>query len=855
MRSKIAKDSSTITLPLLKSHTGRLIAVTIQLALVMLLVRVYGIEETVGFSRLTPVIFFGFIIHALAPIQYRRPIFLLLSLAAIEAIFPFPNSLIIVGIGLSLIGIAHLPVTFYLRVAILVVYGIFLGLIRSAVIVTPIDTLGNILLPIVGSMFMFRLMIYMYDLKHEKKAVSVWDRLTYFFLIPNVCFPLFPVVDFQVYKRSFYNDEDTSIYQKGVLWIFRGLTHLLFYRIVYLHLVPDPEQITGLFSVLTFFLTTYLLYLRISGQFHIIIGVLCLFGYNLPETHHLYYLADSFNDYWRRINIYWKDFMTKILFYPLFVKFRRFGVIPGLIYTTVIVFFGTWALHSYQWYWLQGTFPVTLPDIIFWGTIGLFVAINSVYEAKVKTKGVKKSEGFTWLGAVRYSFRVLGMFTFLTLIWALWSSETVGDFLIHVQTAFADDFSAWLMLGAIIAGIIALGSIAQFLIHKGYELTIVGSYPSFVRSAVYTFVAACLLLALARPEVAGVGGENVAGLVESLKGDRFSDRDEELMARGYYEGLLAADKYTSGLAQIQSRKPRDWKPIMDTKAVRDTNGMLVYELVPSMEGKFKNAPFKTNTFGMRDVEYALAKPDSVSRIAFLGASYEMGAGVLESEMYDAIVEEKLNNDGINDDERVEILNFAVGGYGILHNVVLSEEKIWQFDPDVMMFAIHSTEHIRLVTHLTQLIRREIDVPYAEINDVIARSGATPDMPPAHVRTLLSPFAEELIEWSIQRMADNARARGAEPVLLYVPITEEMDGVDPERLATLTGYGEKHGWTIINLDGALAGQDFEELKLAPWDTHLSKLGHELMAERLYTEIVNRPSLYTRQPTSNTFTNLD
>ena len=854
MKPKLANNNAAVSVPLFQNRTARLIAVTIQLGLVMLLVRAYGIEESVGFSRLTPIIFFGFIIHALAPVAYRRQIFLLLSLAAIEAIYPFPNSLIIVGIGLGLLGIAHLPIHFNLRVALLVVVGIFLGLIRSAIIITPIDTLGNILLPIIGSMFMFRLMIYMYDLKHEKKAVPLWDRLTYFFLLPNVCFPLFPVVDFQVYKRSFYNDEDTSIYQKGVLWIFRGLTHLLFYRIVYLHLVPDPAEITGLFSVLTFFLTTYLLYLRISGQFHIIIGVLCLFGYNLPETHHLYYLADSFNDYWRRINIYWKDFMTKILFYPIFVKLRKFGVVPGLLYTTVIVFFGTWALHSYQWYWLQGTFPVTLPDIIFWGTIGLFVAINSVYEAKVKTKGVKKSEGFTWLGAIRYSFRVLGMFTFLTLIWALWSSETVGDFMIHIKTAFADDLSAWLLFGAIIAGIIAVGSIAQYLIHKGYQLTIVGSYPSFSRSAVYTFVASIVLLGASVPDVANVGGQNVASLIESLKGDRFSDRDEELMARGYYEGLLAADKYTSGLAQIQSRKPRDWKPIMETDAVQEADGMMIYELVPSNEGKFKQAPFHTNSFGMRDLEYSVTKPDSVFRIAFLGASYEMGAGVLEEEMYDAIVERRLNSDGVLDENPVEMLNFSVGGYGILHNVLLTEDRIWQFDPDVAIFAIHTTEHIRLITHLTQLIRREIPIRYDRLNEVIAEAGATPDMPPAHIRTLLEPYADELIDWSVQKMADNIRANGATPVMLYVPITEESEGIDQERFEFLTGLGNTHGWTTISLDGALSGHEFDDLKLAPWDTHLSTLGHELMAERFYLELVNRPELYSR--TNNaTFTNLE
>jgi GNAT superfamily N-acetyltransferase len=67
-------------------------------------------------------------------------------------------------------------------------------------------------------------------------------------------------------------------------------------------------------------LATFLLYLRVSGLFHLIVGLLRLFGFALPETHHLYYLSSSFTDFWRRINIYWKEFLTKVVFYPTFVR-------------------------------------------------------------------------------------------------------------------------------------------------------------------------------------------------------------------------------------------------------------------------------------------------------------------------------------------------------------------------------------------------------------------------------------------------------------------------------------------------------------------------------------------------------
>ena len=94
--------------------------------------------------------------------------------------------------------------------------------------------------PILGSMFMFRLIVYLYDLSHEKTPGSVAARLSYFFMLPNVCFPLFPVIDYQAFRRTYYDHPDHhQIYQVGLNLMFRGVIHLLIYRFVYHNLVID----------------------------------------------------------------------------------------------------------------------------------------------------------------------------------------------------------------------------------------------------------------------------------------------------------------------------------------------------------------------------------------------------------------------------------------------------------------------------------------------------------------------------------------------------------------------------------------------------------------------------------------
>ena len=73
----------------------------------------------------------------------------------------------------------------------------------------------DVIWPVLASMFMFRLIIYMYDLKHGKATPTLASTLSYFFLLPNIVFPFFPVVDYSTFRRTYYNDEQHRIYQTG----------------------------------------------------------------------------------------------------------------------------------------------------------------------------------------------------------------------------------------------------------------------------------------------------------------------------------------------------------------------------------------------------------------------------------------------------------------------------------------------------------------------------------------------------------------------------------------------------------------------------------------------------------------
>ena len=265
------------------------IVILLQLGLLTLLLRQFQIESA-AFLRLALFAFGGFAIHALLPMRYRQPFFLGLSLVGIVLVFDMANGLSIIGLGLVLIGICHLPLSFRLRGVLLLLVGALLAALRAKWLQAPVS---DAIWPILGSMFMFRLIVYFYDLRHDTAPVSPVRTLAYFFMLPNACFPLFPVVDYKAFQRNYYDDDAYRTYQVGVDWMVRGVIHLILYRFVYYQVTLAPSEVTGPAQLFQFLVANFALYLRVSGLFHLIVGMLYLFGFRLPWSQIVYRYAEK----------------------------------------------------------------------------------------------------------------------------------------------------------------------------------------------------------------------------------------------------------------------------------------------------------------------------------------------------------------------------------------------------------------------------------------------------------------------------------------------------------------------------------------------------------------------------------
>lgn len=195
-----------------------------------------------------------------------------------------------------------------------------------------------------------------------------------------------------------------------------GLFHLFLYRIIYYYLLPAPGEVDGLMSLSQYIVASYALIVRLAGIFHFSVGVISLFGFYLPPVFEHYFLAHNFSDIWRRINIYWRDFMTRVFYYPIYFKLKKFGAIFSMVLSILLVFVINWFLHGWQWFWIRGSFPLTAQDTLFWSIFGIAVAINTYIQ--ISSSKTKSQNGeFSWSFAIKRMAQILSMFIAMAILW------------------------------------------------------------------------------------------------------------------------------------------------------------------------------------------------------------------------------------------------------------------------------------------------------------------------------------------------------------------------------------------------------------------------------------------------------
>jgi hypothetical protein len=338
-----------------------------------------------------------------------------------------------------------------------------------------------------------------------------------------------------------------------------------------------------------------------------------------------------------------------------------------------------------------------------------------------------------------------------------------------------------------------------------------------------------LIALLVQPSLTSGFSISARQMVHNLRLGELNRRDAGLLQQGYYENLNA-NNFSSQVWDVYAAKPKDWQFLWDTDASELRSDFQRIHLIPSRRVLFNGQVLTTNSLGLRDREYTLAKPPGVIRIALMGPSYVMGDGVADEHVFDNLVEDRINSERPEGAPRVEILNFGISAISITQQIYLLENEIPAFDPDIVILVSEKQNDYEATEHIAALAREEIPIPYDFMRDIAERSGVQPWEPKQSAYRKMESLAEELVAKSYKVFGEAARARGYDTYWLYLPMPQRLE--KREEVDQLFQWAEAGGMKTLDLVELWHGRDLSQLRVAPWDRHPNAAGHRVMAEGLY-----------------------
>ncbi|TVQ43160.1 MAG: hypothetical protein EA362_11765 [Saprospirales bacterium] len=799
---------------------------------VILLVHLYDIESFLNLFELLVVTTIGFIVHSFLPKPLRIYFFGILSLILLSVLIGLTSMTIVLLIGTAITLISALIPNRLIKYSLLSI--IIAGLIYLMAMKPDWIQPHIAALSILGSMFVFRLSLYLYDTNYQRDKAPLIKDWTYFFMLPNMALLLFPVVDYKLFQRKYFDEDALKIYKKGVQWIVLGIFHLMVYRFIYYYLLLPPNEVKDTVSFWHYAITNYTLIIRLSGIFHISVGILCLFGFNLPRVFDNYFLASGFSDLWRRINIYFRDYVIRLFYYPIFFKIRKIGDLNAKVVTILFIFFMTWFLHSLQWFWLRGFFPIRMVDVVFWGVFGVLVAGNAIWETK---KRRTRPDTKSWAYAGRMTAQILGMFLFMSVLWSIWSSTTMGDWFAVASQVLNGSANQWIVFFVGLAATWLVGSI----VFRQFELRQWGKKidpdPASEIASFWSLSIVICLLFLQIPFIAQTIESQTGKELDGLLEPKLNLADENLLVEGYYEEILIGNELTSPVGEMVERGEGGRFRFSEGAILVDDIRIVIAK--PNFSFEFKDKLYTTNSIGIRDKEYPIEKGSNTIRTAVLGGSYINGSGVADYEIFDEILEDKMN--ASSSDFHYEFWNFGNPGFDLIQSIYDFEKKDGiQFDFDNLIFFSHGIDLYKNIKTLGAVYASGRPIPYDFMKEIIDKSGIDKSMSQTAIMTAMDPFSEELVVLSLEYLHEICKANNIQSIWAYWPTTSTHPYVKgfPEGLAKIA---EDIGFKILSLDGVYNDHPPRTLFVSPIDRHPNELGHRLAAEALYLEFKKRPYL--------------
>ncbi|MCF8236758.1 MAG: hypothetical protein K9I85_01240 [Saprospiraceae bacterium] len=781
----------------------------------------YEIEPSLLIPDLILVASIGFLVHALLPSSFKPLFFLLFSLAGLVYFVGFEDAAL--GLGYTLIlflAAREIPLRWMRNatVAAIVAIPIAMIVVGSSWVDDHFKAFS-----LFGSMTIYRLLIFMYDKQHQKESPTFSKDLSYFFMLPNMALMLFPAVDYTHWLKSYYNDRDILIYKKGVQWMVLGVFHLMVYRAIYFYMVLPIAEVTDLQSFFWHTTSNYVLILRLSGIFHLGVGTLCLFGFNMAPVFNNYFLATGFSDLWRRLNIYFRDFLVKVFYYPIFFKIRKLGTKRATFLTILIMFMISWMLHSYQWFWFKGDFPLKMVDAIFWNTWGILVATTAFSGGGAR----RNEEPKPWTEAAIMVAQIIGTLLLMSFMWSIWSVNELSQWLVPIRAALASPANQFLTVIASILGLWSVGTLLARLI-KAYQLDewINPPAPSGMASF-WSLSMLGLLMLLQIPTLTDQVGQSLDIDTGGFLKAKLSAQDEEIQVEGYYTDLLFQTNLTSPLANMDEKGRAQFQ---NTEGAIQLFGYRNIVMRPNASFLFKDKQFSINDWGFRDKNYSLLPDSNTIRTLFLGGSFVAGSGVADNEVMDVLLEERMNSASTS--QKYEFLNFGCPSYDLIDCVVqFEEDNLAKFKPQYLVFFSQGKDLAKNARDVAGCVMKNKPIPYPFLKRIVEKSGIKPDMSVQELLQRMAPYEQEILDSTYHYLNQICVARNITPIWVFWP-TPNIQASSIAEKNIVKEIAEKNGFQILDLESINQPYKTSEISISNEDIHPNEKSHHMIADTLF-----------------------
>jgi hypothetical protein len=336
----------------------------------------------------------------------------------------------------------------------------------------------------------------------------------------------------------------------------------------------------------------------------------------------------------------------------------------------------------------------------------------------------------------------------------------------------------------------------------------------------------------ARFATIGLGGALLATglapasrLVVTLRDDGANRADTERFERGYYERLLDSGRRPD-VSTPAAPAPFDAGRLCDV-----VGDLREYVLRPSLHTTHRGASWTTNSLGMRDGEYPVAKPPGVLRIALVGDSIGSGWGVDDGKGFEPLVEGALSS--------VEILNFSVPGHAPGQRWEHFRRIGLATSADLVIFEATPADPGWDERRLRGLLARNIGWDAPQYRDALATSRASKGGDAESYKSALKPHRWAILENVYRSAARECRDRGLVPAWVLIPRVGKP--IDPTDRAKMVGIAQDAGFAIvIDLSSAFDGIAPGDLAIAPDDFHPNERGHRILADQLLSALTSHPS---------------